>query len=92
MCFACPSVATRVGGIPEVVKENVTGVLVPFGDAGALAEAIEDLIRDPARRAALGLAAKRRAHECFSAEVIVPRYEALYRRVCATTAKPSSSV
>jgi N-acetyl-alpha-D-glucosaminyl L-malate synthase BshA len=92
MCFACPSVATRVGGIPEVVKENVTGVLVPFGDAGALAEAIEDLIRDPARRAALGLAAKRRAHECFTAEVIVPRYEALYRRVCATTATLSSSV
>jgi N-acetyl-alpha-D-glucosaminyl L-malate synthase BshA len=92
MCFACPSVATRVGGIPEVVKDNVTGVLVPFGDAGALAEAIEDLIRDPARRAALGLAAKRRAHECFSAEVIVPRYEALYRRVCATAATLSSSV
>src|ERR1017187_7483777 len=51
MCFACPSVATRVGGIPEVVKENVTGVLVPFGDAGALVETLEDLIRDPARRA-----------------------------------------
>ena len=91
MCFACPSVATRVGGIPEVVKENVTGVLVPFGDAGALAEAIEDLIRDPVRRAALGQAAQRRAHECFSAEVIVPRYEALYRRVCATAAKPARS-
>ena len=92
MCFSCPSVATRVGGIPEVVKENVTGVLVPFGDAGALVETLEDLIRDPARRAALGHAAQLRAHDCFSAEVIVPRYEALYRRVCATAAKPSGSV
>jgi len=91
MCFSCPSVATRVGGIPEVVRENVTGVLVPFGDAGALVETLEDLIRDPARRAALGQAAKLRAQECFSAEVIVPRYEALYRRVCATAAKPSGS-
>ena len=31
MCFACPSVATRVGGIPEVIEDNVTGLLVPFG-------------------------------------------------------------
>jgi N-acetyl-alpha-D-glucosaminyl L-malate synthase BshA len=91
MCFACPSVATRVGGIPEVVEENVTGLLVPFGDAGGLAEAVESLIRDPARRAALGRAAQRRAHEYFSAEVIVPRYEALYRRVCRTAAKPSGT-
>jgi len=91
MCFACPSVATRVGGIPEVVEENVTGLLVPFGDAGGLAEAVESLIRDPARRAALGRAAQRRAHEYFSAEVIVPRYEALYRRVCRTAAEPSGT-
>ena len=32
MCFACPSVARRVGGIPEVIEDNVTGLLVPFGD------------------------------------------------------------
>ncbi len=82
MCFACPSVATRVGGIPEVVQENVTGVLVPFGDADALADAVGNLIRDPSRRAALGQAAQHRAHEQFSANAIVPRYEALYRRVC----------
>lgn len=88
MCFACPSVATRVGGIPEVVEDNVTGVLVPFGDADALANAVGNLVRDSRRRAALGQAAQRRAHDCFSAEVIVPRYEALYRRVCATSGKP----
>jgi N-acetyl-alpha-D-glucosaminyl L-malate synthase BshA len=82
MCFACPSVATRVGGIPEVVEDNATGLLLPFGDAGALAGAVEGLIQDPAHRAALGRAAQHRARERFSAEVIVPRYEALYRRVC----------
>ena len=37
MCFGCPSVSTRVGGIPEVVEDNVSGVLVPAGDVGALA-------------------------------------------------------
>jgi L-malate glycosyltransferase len=82
MCFACPSVATRVGGIPEVVEDNATGLLVPFGDADALAGAVEGLIQDPARRIALGRAAQHRARERFSAEVIVPRYQALYRRVC----------
>ena len=82
MCFGCPSVATAVGGVPEVVDDGGTGLLVPFGDTDALARAVESLIADPARRAALGAAAKARARKLFSAEVIVPRYEALYRRVC----------
>jgi N-acetyl-alpha-D-glucosaminyl L-malate synthase BshA len=82
MCFACPSVARRVGGIPEVVEDNVSGLLLTDDDADALARAVEDLIKDPARRAAMGRAAQRRARERFSAGVIVPRYEALYRRVC----------
>ncbi len=82
MCFACPSIARRVGGIPEVVEDGVTGLLVSSGDADTLARAVESLIEDPIRRSALGRAAQDRARERFSAEVIVPRYEALYRRVC----------
>jgi glycosyltransferase involved in cell wall biosynthesis len=82
MCFACPSVARRVGGIPEVVENDVTGILVPSGDADALARAAESLIRDPTRRAAMGRAAQQRAREQFSANAILPHYEALYRRVC----------
>ena len=83
MFFGCPCVSTAVGGIPEVVANGATGWLVPFGDADALARAVESLLHDPARRAAFGQAAQRRARELFSAEVIVPRYEALYRRVLA---------
>ena len=82
MCFSCPAVATRVGGIPEVVADGVTGILVPFGDVDALARAVETLIADPAHRAELGRAARQRALKFFSAETIVPKYEALYRRVC----------
>jgi len=82
MCFGCPSVSTRVGGIPEVVEDNESGLLVPAGDVLALTSALEALIRDPARRRALGRAGRARARELFSAEVIVPRYEALYRRLC----------
>jgi len=82
MCFGCPSVSTGVGGIPEVVEDNQSGLLVPFGDVTALARALEGLIDDKTRRSALGRAAQARARERFSAEVIVPRYEALYRRLC----------
>ena len=82
MCFGCPSVSTRVGGIPEVVEDNQSSLLIPFGDVAALAGALESLIDDKTRRSTLGRAAEARARERFSAEVIVPRYEALYRRLC----------
>jgi N-acetyl-alpha-D-glucosaminyl L-malate synthase BshA len=85
MCFGCPSVAAAVGGIPEVVVSGSSGLLVPPGGADAFAHAVESLMRDPARRAALGAAAKRRARELFSADAIVTRYEGLYRRVCSET-------
>ena len=82
MCFGCPSVSTRVGGIPELVEDNQSSLLIPFGDVAALASALESLIDDKIRRSDLGRAAQARARERFSAEVIVPRYEALYRRLC----------
>ncbi|MBN8597900.1 MAG: N-acetyl-alpha-D-glucosaminyl L-malate synthase BshA [Planctomycetes bacterium] len=83
MWFACPSISTNVGGIPEVIQSGRTGVLVPFGDPQAFARAIEDLKNNPARRATLGQAARDSARSQFSADAIVPRYEALYRRIRA---------
>jgi N-acetyl-alpha-D-glucosaminyl L-malate synthase BshA len=82
MYFGRPSVARRAGGIPEVVEDNVSGLLVPSADPDTLARAIENLIENPKRRRMMGEAAQRRARERFSAEVIVPQYEALYRKVC----------
>ncbi|MBX3389274.1 MAG: N-acetyl-alpha-D-glucosaminyl L-malate synthase BshA [Phycisphaeraceae bacterium] len=81
MWFACPSVSTRVGGIPEVVTDGRTGLLVPFGNVAALAGAIDTLLKDTSRRAALGKAAESDAASKFSADAIVPRYEALYRKL-----------
>ncbi len=81
MNFGCPSVAPTVGGIPEVTVSGRTGMLVPFGDVEATARAVESLMENPARRRVLGAAAKIRARKLFSADTIVPRYEALYRRV-----------
>jgi L-malate glycosyltransferase len=83
MCFGCPSVARRAGGIPEVVQDNVTGILVASDKPDEPAREIEGLIQDPRRRTTMGQAAQRRATENFSADIIVPRYEALYHRVCA---------
>lgn len=82
MSVGCPSVAFAVGGIPEVTVSGETGVLVPLGDTAAMAGAVLALLADPAHRAALGRAAQKRARENFSAAAIIPRYEALYRRVC----------
>ena len=88
MSFGCPSVATAVGGIPEVVDSGVTGLLVAPGDAEALARGVEALLGEPERRRAMGEAARAQARLRFSAEAIVPRYEALYRRVCARAEGP----
>lgn len=88
MYFGCPSVTTNVGGIPEVVDNGRTGVLVPPGDADGLARAVESLILLPRQRIRLGRAAQRRARELFSADEVVPQYEALYRRV--RRAKPAA--
>jgi L-malate glycosyltransferase len=81
MCFACPSVATPVGGVPEVIENNVTGILKP-ADAPTLAAAVQNLIHDPTVRTTQGRAAQQRATTHFSAKTIVPQYENLYHRVC----------
>ena len=78
MLFECPSIATRVGGIPEVIEDGVTGSLVDFGDPDELARAVEKLILDPALRKTIGRKARLEAKRKFSVDVIIPRYEALY--------------
>jgi N-acetyl-alpha-D-glucosaminyl L-malate synthase BshA len=83
MFFARPSVSTAVGGIPEVVEHGVSGLLIPFGQADALARAVDALAADRALRERLGQAAQDRARRLFTADAVVPAYEAVYRRVLA---------
>jgi glycosyltransferase involved in cell wall biosynthesis len=61
-----PAVATAVGGVPELVDDGTSGVLVPAGDASALAAALESLLRDRAFAARLGRAARRTVEQRFS--------------------------
>ncbi|MEO6005435.1 MAG: N-acetyl-alpha-D-glucosaminyl L-malate synthase BshA [Opitutus sp.] len=91
MAFACPSVSTSVGGIPEVVDHNVNGILVPSGEPQDLAAAVASLINDPTRRAALGQAAQQKASTVFSADHIVSQYEAYYRAVIQNRSPSVSS-
>lgn len=73
-----PVVATRVGGIPDVVKDGLTGILVPPSDSGALAAAIKVLALDSARRIEMGAAAKDWAVKQFSLRGMLDKYRRLY--------------
>lgn len=77
MAAGLPVVATRVGGIPEVVADGETGLLVPAREPGALAEALAALAGDPARRDAMGKQARQRVRE-FTADRTAERTRAVY--------------
>jgi glycosyltransferase involved in cell wall biosynthesis len=72
-------IASNVGGLPEIVEDGRTGVLVAPSDVNALARAIVELARDPERVAAMGRAARERALAEFSLERCADRVDALYR-------------
>ena len=79
--YGKPIVAFAIGGIPEVVVNGESGFLHSFGDVDAMAGSLELLADSPERANAMGAQGRRRAETHFTAEQIVPQYEALYRRV-----------
>jgi glycosyltransferase involved in cell wall biosynthesis len=80
MAAGRPVVATRVGGVPEVVRDRGEGILVPPGDPEALAAALVTVLADADLRARLGAAARRRAAD-FDIRRAVRRHEEVYRRL-----------
>ena len=86
-----PAVAPRVGGLPEVVRDGVTGLLYPPGDDRAAERALMALTVDRALHARLGAAARERATE-FAVNRVVPRYEALYAGLLGEASLPRRSV
>ena len=80
MSLGIPVVASRVGGIPEAIRDGQEGFLVPPGDADGVAARVLDLIDDADLRGRLGAAARRRAAD-FSVARMVERIEALYDEV-----------
>jgi glycosyltransferase involved in cell wall biosynthesis len=81
MAAGRPVVATAVGGVPEVVQDGVSGLLVPPRDPAALAAAIAGLLAEPARAAALGRAARAAVYPRYSSQRLVRDIEALYARL-----------
>jgi glycosyltransferase involved in cell wall biosynthesis len=79
MAAALPVVATSVGGNAEAVKDEVTGILVPPEDPGALSAAIARLLSDPSQARAMGIAGKAFAAENFTTEAMMNRITAVYR-------------
>ena len=82
MAHGCPVVATRVGGIPQLVDDGRTGLLVPPCDPDALRRAIDRLLADPELGRRLGEAARRRVRELCSWEQITEATLAAYESAC----------
>ena len=91
MAAGLPIVATRVGAIPETVGPEA-GLLVPPHDVQALAEALATALGDGAQRIAMGAAARLRARENFSAEVVVPAIERLWGSLAPDTKRTNAWV
>ena len=81
MACGTPVVASRTGGLAEIVEDGRSGVLVEPGNAEELAQAILRVIRDPEQRAQISAAARKRVVEEFSSAVIAMRMSDLYRDV-----------
>jgi glycosyltransferase involved in cell wall biosynthesis len=75
--FGKPMIVSDGGGMPDLVAHDETGFVVPTGDPAALGAAMTTLLREPARRAAMGAAARARAQR-FTAGAVVPRIERIY--------------
>jgi starch synthase len=81
MACATAVVGSRTGGIPEVVADGVTGLLVPPGEPEPLAEALNALLRDPDRAQAMGQAGRKRAVAEFGWQAIAAQTAALYAKL-----------
>ena len=78
MIAGIPAVGTDSGGVAEVIRHGENGFLIPVGDSDALAERLDELLADDAKRSAFGAQAKRDAEATFLAEQMTRKIEKLY--------------
>jgi glycosyltransferase involved in cell wall biosynthesis len=74
-------IVSRIGALPEIVEDRVSGLVVTPGDTNSLVQAIEELIKDEDLRKKFGIAAKKRAQTLFSMEKSVDEYEKTYQQL-----------
>jgi glycosyltransferase involved in cell wall biosynthesis len=89
MACRVPSIATRVGGVPELIEDGVSGRLFPVGDVEGMAGAAVELLGDSDRYLAMAEAARRTAQTRYCASKIVPLYERFYEDVVSGSAAAS---
>ena len=85
--LACevPVIASRVGGLPEVVDDGVTGCLAPVGDIDKKSACAARLLRDESLRHEMGVRARASALGRYSTDLVIPQYIDFYERVIAAT-------
>ena len=81
MACKVPTIATRVGGVPELIDDGETGLLFSVGDVDGMASGAIGLLNDPARLETMRDAARRFAQKHFCANLIVPKYVKFYAQV-----------
>ena len=81
MACRVPTIATRVGGVPELVEDGVNGLLFPVGDIEAMADASIALLKDESRLEEMRIASRKTAQKYFCASQIIPQYEQYYEKV-----------
>ena len=81
MACMVPSIATRVGGVPELIDDGLTGLLYPVGDVEAMAQGALNLLRDRNRLEEMREAGRKTAQKRFCSSLVVPRYVRYYEQV-----------
>jgi N-acetyl-alpha-D-glucosaminyl L-malate synthase BshA len=87
MACKVPTIATRVGGVPELIEDGVTGLLFPMGDVDAMAAGALSLLKDRERLDAMREAARKDAKKRFCANLVVPQYVRFYGQVLGGSPK-----
>jgi glycosyltransferase involved in cell wall biosynthesis len=91
MACKVPTIATRVGGVPELIDDGVTGLLYAVGDVEGMAAGALSLLNDPPRLNAMREAARQSAQKRFCSSHVVPRYVRYYEQVLAGQGREKSS-
>jgi len=86
MACRVPSIATRVGGVPELIDDGETGLLYSVGDVDEMAAGALSLLSDPTRLEAIRCAARKAAQQRFCASLVVPKYVKFYEHILKATA------
>lgn len=84
MAMGKPVIASRVGGVPEIVMHGETGILVPPKDSAAIQQALEQLIHDQEKRKQMGIEGRKRVEQHFSLEKTVRSTEHAYEKILTT--------